>query len=75
MEVDYLEHWYTALHSEVGFKLAVVEGDREQVRQKLYAARAASGDPSLSTLGIILPKDLNEIWIVKKEIEVAAPQE
>lgn len=69
-----LEFWYAALHDPIGVKIAT--NARERAAQKLYQARAQSGDEALAALSIILPPDNpNEIWIVHKQVKTDAPAE
>lgn len=61
----FLDLWYQALATPVG--MAFTTNDRNALRQKLYAARAATGDPDLDKLSLVLsPTDENQIWIVKQ---------
>lgn len=62
---EFLSPWYEALHSEIGLVLQVTE--RRAFAQKLYQARAKEGNPELEGLTVIVPKDSDELWIVKKE--------
>lgn len=72
--VDYLELWYKALSSTNGLVISF-EGQRSIFRDRLYQARAASGDPVLHELSIILPRSsAQEIIIVKKVVEIPDEQ-
>lgn len=59
-----IELLYEALGSETGIVIAT--NDAGRCRQKLYALRAASGDPDLACLSIVQsPTSPNELWIGK----------
>jgi hypothetical protein len=59
-----LEFWYRALAADSG--IILVTSDRDALRQRLYAARRASGDADLDGLSLVLsPTDDNQLWIIK----------
>lgn len=62
---EILEHWYRALHAEIG--ICLLTDDLERLRQKLYVARRDANDPSLDALSIVTsPISPNQLWIVKR---------
>lgn len=64
MADPYLSYWYAALASDLG--VCVLTDNRERLRQRLYAARAASGDTSLEGLSLVLsPLNQEHVWILK----------
>lgn len=66
MADDFLTPWYQALASDTGICLS--SDDRDSLRQRLYAARAARGDPDLDGLSLVLsPADSTHVWIVKRD--------
>ena len=64
--IDWLEFWYAALNSPRGVVLAV--SDTTLAKQRLYQARAKSGDPDLVGIAIrtspVLPKE--ELWLIRQ---------
>ena len=72
--VDYLELWYKALALPFGLVVRI-EGPRKSFRARLYAARAASQDPELQRLSLVLTAaDPQEICIVHKVIDIPDEQ-
>lgn len=65
MPAPELEYWYRALASEQG--IVVSCNDRENLRSKLYVARAEAKDPDLDCISIALsPTDDSHLWLVKR---------
>lgn len=66
-----IEQWYTALGSPSGVIVDCCGNDPEKVKEKLYAARKACGDPDLDLLGIVTSptNPTKELWIVRKKNE------
>lgn len=65
MSESYIDLWYQAVASPCG--VCVFTTDRDLLRQKLYASRAAAADPDLDKLSLVLsPTDETHIWIVKR---------
>lgn len=63
--ISHLELWYRALAARIG--IIVVTSDRDALRQRLYAARRAAGDPDLDALSLVLsPTDDSQLWIIKR---------
>lgn len=63
--ISHLELWYRALAATHG--IIVVTSDRDALRQRLYAARRAAGDPDLDALSLVLsPTDDSQLWIIKR---------
>jgi len=64
---EWLEFWYAALASKFGVVVAV--SDIEHGKQRLYQARAKSGDAALAGIQIrvspVLPRE--ELWLVKEK--------
>lgn len=68
MSDDLTHLWYQALAAPSGVVIATT--DRDALRQKLYAARKASGDADLDGLSLVLsPVDETHVWIVKTQKE------
>lgn len=66
MTAPFLDLWYAAAASHSG--IAILTDNRDALRQKLYAARAATKDPDLDKLSLVLsPTDETHLWIVKKD--------
>jgi len=63
---NWLEFWYQALATPFGIVIAV--SDVEAAKQRLYQARAKSGDPALSAIQIrvspVSPSE--ELWLVRQ---------
>lgn len=71
METNFLEFWYAALGTNVG--ICIETDDPDRCKQRLYAARKASGDPDLDCLAIVQsPTDAGHLWIIHKEIKNAS---
>lgn len=68
-QINWLEFWYEALNSPFGIVVAV--SDIEAGKQRLYQARAKSGDPALSAIQIrVSPvSPLEELWLVRQHPE------
>jgi hypothetical protein len=65
MPDSFLDLWYQAAASPCG--VCVFTTDRDALRQKLYASRAAAADPDLDKLSLVLsPTDETHVWIVKR---------
>lgn len=66
VSINWLEFWYEALASQYGVVIAV--SDVNAVKQKLYQARAKSGDPALSDIQIrVSPvSPTEELWLVRQ---------
>lgn len=62
--------WYKALEAEFGFVLPVNKADLEYWKHELYAARKLANDEALQQIVVCLPAGLNEIWLVKKTVEM-----
>ena len=56
---------YEALGTEFGLEVAIISGNFQSARQRLYAARRASGDPALSVLQFRPGLNPETIWITK----------
>ena len=68
--IDFLELWYQALANPPG-KSIVITGSRRTFRDRLYKARAASGDPELHKVSLVLSAaNPQEIILVHKVVEV-----
>lgn len=67
MNLPLLELWYLALRAELGIK--VQSDNPENLRPRLYAARAEAGDPQLEELSIFMPPEpAGELWIMRRTI-------
>lgn len=65
-DFDPLTLLYQALGSDIG--IIVETNNREKLKQRLYAARAAASDTTLAKLTLITsPTNTKHLWIVKKE--------
>lgn len=73
VKVNWLEFWYEALVAEEGIVVAV--SDVPKAIQRLYQARAKSGDPDLAGLAIRKSptKPTEEVWLVKVEAKAKEP--
>lgn len=61
-----LEFLYQAMANTYG--ISIMCDDAKASRQRLYQARAKSGDPTLDELQIrIAPTFHNRVWIIKKQ--------
>jgi len=66
---DLIALLYQALAAPIGLVLAT--SDREQARQRLYAARATAGDPALAELQIrISPLGEGDLVLLKRRVRV-----
>ena len=62
-----LNLWLAALKSEIG--ISIQTDSRTLLRQHLYRARAEAKDPKLDALLIVIPKQEDELWIVRKDAD------
>lgn len=65
--MDLLSLWYRALQAEIG--IGIRTDDRRYLQSELYKARAASGDPELEKLVMMMPNN-NEVWLCKRAVEL-----
>lgn len=62
--------WREALNHEVGIRTAIPTEQQHRALVALYAARKAVGDPSLEAIMICTSPDQDELWFVRKTVEV-----
>lgn len=65
-----LSLWHQALTTEFGLAICAAEADLRVLMNELYEARQGSGDESLSKLSVVLPGEVAEVWLCKKEVEL-----
>jgi hypothetical protein len=66
VEPNWLEFWYSALGADHG--VCIETDDPQRAKMKLYAARAAANDESLSKLSVVQsPTNALHLWIIHKE--------
>lgn len=64
---ELLPLWYKALDEELG--IAIKTDDRRHIVTVLYEARQREANPALEALMIAQPPG-DEVWLVKKEVEL-----
>jgi hypothetical protein len=65
--------WYRAKQSELGICIRLAESNRHDIRRMsnlLYNARKAAADESLQEIMLCLPANEQEIFLVRKTVEL-----
>lgn len=68
--ITLLDLWYAVLELDVGIGISISSEDKELLRQQLYRTRSESGDEKLNQLAILTPEGKNELWIVRRDLDV-----
>lgn len=62
--------WDRAAAAEIGTAIVEKTNNKRALQNMLYAVRAETNDPKHANLVITLPADSDEVWIVKKTVEM-----
>lgn len=63
--------WTSALEFEIGIAVPINRKDLDKLRPMMYQVRKAAKNPELEKLMLCMPpKGIDEIWIVKKSVEL-----
>lgn len=70
-----LELWRRALRAEKGIGIRISTPEPRLLQVDLYKARQEALEPNLYDLTIQLPGGLQEVWIIRKDVELPSVTE